>query len=143
MPFGPFGNVVLGGVQFSTDPEPYEPLKWTKRISEHMAIGGKVTFQDFGLFMKDNKLHLGSGSTRFLAENVVQSLYTLYQSFGTTFTLTDWVNNAFTVLVWYFEAVPFKVGADQAHNRVSLYTYNMELRVTAITTLLGVPYTGT
>ena len=142
MPFGPFGNVTLDTVQFSTDPEPYEPLKWPKRRSEHMAIGGKVTFQDFGVFAKDNVLHLGSGNSRFLAEDVVIALHTRYRTAGASFSLTDLISNAFTVLIWAFEPVPYKVGADQAHNRVSIYTYTMELRVTAISSLFGVPYTG-
>jgi len=140
--FGPFGGIFLGGVQFSTDPEPYEPLKWLKRHSVHMGIGGTVTIQDFGLFMKDNMLHLGSGRERFLEESIMLSLYGFYRTPGGVFSLTDWLNNSFTVFIKDFYVDPWLKGQGPTGTTISLYTYTMDLQVISIINLIGVPYTG-
>lgn len=145
MPFavtGPFGAVVLGGTTFSTDPEPYEPLNWTKRHSVHMGIGGALTIQDFGMTMKDNTLKLGSGRERFLEESIMLALLTKYQTKGATYTLTDWLQNSFTVFIKDFKPVPFKKGGDTNGATISLWMYTMDLHVLSISQICGVTYTG-
>ncbi len=143
--FGPFlpGGVFLNGVQFSTDPEPYEPLNWPRRHSVHMTIGGGVTIQDFGLVQRDDTLKLGSGSERFLDEAVMLQLYALYQTRGTVYTLTDWLGNSFTVFIKDFRVWPFKRGAGRGGAGViSLWRYTMDLHVLTIGQLVGQTYTG-
>lgn len=146
MPFGPitgpYGSVTLGGTQFSTDPEPYEPLNWAKRHTVHMAIGGAVTIQDFGTFMRDNTLRLGSGKERFMEESVMTALHTKYRARGVTYSFTDWLGNSFTVFIKSFVPVPWKKGGDVPGGTLSLYTYTMDLHVLVITNLIGVAYSG-
>ncbi len=146
MPFGPitgpFGSVTLGGTQFSTDPEPYEPLNWPKRMSVHPAIGGALTIQDFGVFMRDNTLKLGSGGSRFLEESVFLALHTKYRTRGVSYTLTDWLQNSFTVFIKNFRVWPFKKGGDSTGGTISLYYYEMDLHVLAITQIAGQAYSG-
>ncbi len=145
MSFGPFlpTGVFLDGVQFSTDPEPYEPLVWAKRHSEHMTIGGGLVIQDFGAFMKDNTVRLGSGQTRLISEDIMLLLYNKYLARGFTYTFTDWLGNDFQVFIKSFVPVPFKRGADKGGNSVlSLYTYTMELQVLQINKIAGATYTG-
>ena len=133
MPLATVGGVYLDGLQFTTDPETYEPFNWEKRISEHRAIGSRVIIQDFGIAQKDLVLNLASGQSRFLRESLVTSLHTRYRTLGATYTLTDWLNNQFTVFIWSFVPVPF---------RPDLYTYRMTLKVRTITKLWNVTYTG-
>lgn len=134
MPFpAPTGGVFIGGIRFSTNPESYEPLNWKKRHSIHSTIGGGVTIQDFGVFMKDNTFKLASGRGQFLDQATFLALHALWRTKGVTFSLTDWLLNDFTVFIKEFVPVPFKT---------DLYTYTMELQITAINKLWGSVYTG-
>ena len=143
MPLGPFGAVRLDGVQFSTDPAVYEPLNWAKRFSIHPTLGGKVVIQDFGTFQKDNSLKLGSGPYNPLDDPVVQAIHTRYRTRGTSYSLTDWLNNQFTVFIKNFDPVPLKQGSDETGlNTVSLYTYVLDLHVVAIVKLFGNAFSG-
>ena len=142
MPLGPFGALFLDGVRFSTDPAVYEPMNWAKRHSVHPAIGGKVTIQDFGTFMKDNTLRLQSGDRQFLDLETVNLLHARYRTKGALYLLTDWLSNQFQVFILNFVPVPNKSGIDGNGNNVSLFTYQMELHVLSIGLLLGQPYTG-
>lgn len=128
------GIVTLDGIQFTTDPQVYEPTNWDKRHSIHKGLGGAVTIQDFGTFQKDNTVRLASGSSGYLEESVVISLHTRFRTKGATFILTDWRDNEFTVFIRSFKPVPTFFA--------SLYTYTMELQVTVITKLFGVTFTG-
>jgi len=134
MPLTARGTVYLGGTQFTTDPQTYEPLKWPKRATVHKGIQGAVTVQDFGTFAKDNMIHLGSGESGFLEQSVVEALHTKYRTKGATYTLTDWAGNSFTVFIMGFEAEPTFIG--------TLFKYTMTLQVLGITNLLGTAYTG-
>lgn len=131
----PLGGVYIDSgvneVRFSTDPEPYEPLNWEKRYQVFMAIGGRVTIQDFGTFMKDNMLKLGSGQAQFLDQATVIALHTRFRTRGAVYGFRDWLNNRFTVFIKSFVPIPFKP---------DLYRYNMELQVTAIDQLWGVTF---
>lgn len=145
--FGPFlpTGVFLGGVQFSTDPEPYEPLNWVKRHSIHQTIGGGVVIQDFGTFMKDNTLKLGSGRERFLDQAVMLLLYNKYLARGTVYAFTDWLGNDFDVFIKSFVPQPFKRGMGKAGSGpdpITLWTYTMELQVLTIRAVCGATYTG-
>jgi len=140
--FGPFGGVFLDGVQFSTDPEPYKPLQWAKRYSVHMGIGGAVTYQDFGIFAKDNMLHLASGATRFLEESVMLALHSRYRTKGVAFSFSDWLNNGFTVFIKDFYVDPWMKGISPSGGTISLYTYTMDLQVVSMTQFVGQAYTG-
>lgn len=128
------GVVTLGGIQFTTDPQIYNPMAWPKRFRVHKGLEGSVTIQDFGTFQKDNMVRLGSGATGYLEETVVESLHGFFRTRGATFTLTDWRDNEFTVFITRFEPVPTFIA--------SLYTYDMELQVRVITKLFGTVFTG-
>src|SRR3972149_3937496 len=138
MPFGPFGTVFLDGVQFSTNPIPYEPMNWKKRYSILPAIGGKVTTQDLVTFQPDNTVRLESGPNQFLDKATEQALHTRFRTRGASYVLTDWLGNNFTVFIKSFVPVPFLSGADAAGVAVELYTYRMELQVITIATLQNI-----
>jgi len=142
MPLGPFGSVVLDGVQFSTDPSVYEPLNWPKRYSVHQTIGGRVVIQDFGTFQKDNTLRLGSGDRNILDDPVVQAIHTRYRSRGSAYTLVDWLSNQFTVFIKNFDPIPLKQGVGSTGATESLYRYVLDLHVLAIVKLFGLTFTG-
>jgi hypothetical protein len=130
----PVGGIFLDSVRFTTDPETYEPLTWAKRYSIHQAIGGKVTIQDFGTFMKDNEIKIVSGNAQFFDQATVISLHSRWRTRGATFILTDWMENNFTVFIMEFPPVNF---------RPNFYRYSMRCKVVAINQLWGVTYTGT
>jgi len=136
-PLFPLGGVYIDSsvneVRFSTDPATYETLNWQKRYSINMAIGGLVTIQDFGTFMKDNTLKLGSGAAQFLDEATVIALHTRFRTRGAVYNFRDYLNNQFVVFIKEFVPTIFKRG---------LYHYTMELQVTSITQLWGVVFTG-
>lgn len=143
MPLATVGQVFLDGVQFTTDPSVYETLNWEKRYNVTQAIGGKVTIQDFGTFMKDNTVKLGSGNANVLNHTVVLALHDRFRVRGVQYTYTDWLSNNFSVFIKRFVPIVLKRGIDPAGNLTTLYTYEMELHVLNITTLLGVAYAGT
>ena len=128
------GTIYLNSVQLTIDPDVYEPVNWTKRASQHMAIGGGRTIQDFGRYAKDLEVHLSSGPTRYVTKAVVDSITALQQTRGATYTLTDWMGNEFTVWVSDWKPVPAKFQ--------SYWTYTLTLRVVTITKLYGSSYTG-
>lgn len=128
------GTVFLGGIQFTTDPQIYNPTVWPKRFRVHKGLEGSVTIQDFGTFQKDNTVRLGSGAAGYLEETVVELLHGAFRTRGGSFTLTDWRDNEFTVFITRFEPVPTFLA--------SLYTYDMELQVIAIAKLFGTVFTG-
>lgn len=128
------GTVFLDGVQFTTDPQVYQPFNWEKRRSVHEGIGGAVTIQDFGIFAKDNTVRLASGAQGFMEQTVVETLHTKFRTKAAVFTLTDWVDNEFTVFIINFAPVPTFLG--------SLFVYQMELRVLGIAKLFGTVFVG-
>jgi len=134
MPLAANGTVYLGGTQFTTDPQVYQPLQWKKRATVHKGIQGAVTVQDFGTFAKDNRLTLASGPSGFLEKSVVEDLHAKYRTKGATYSLTDWFGNSFTVFIVDFDPEPARAR--------TLFRYTMTLQVLGITTLLGTAYTG-
>lgn len=134
MPVAPNGTVYLDSVQFTTDPQVYQPLQWKKRATVHKGIQGAVTVQDFGTFAKDNILYLASGPSGFMEKSVVATLHTKYRTKGATYSLTDWFGNSFTVFIEDFDPEPARMR--------TLFRYTMTLQVLGITTLLGTAYTG-
>lgn len=142
MPLPTVGGVFLDGVQFTTDPVTYEPMNWDKRMSVTQAIGGKVTVQDFGMFMKDNTVRLASAQTNVLNESTVIELHNRHRTRGLVYTFTDWLGNSFGVFIKSFVPIPVKKGRDTAGVVSVVYSYTMELQVLSITQLLGVAYTG-
>jgi hypothetical protein len=134
VPFpNPTGGVFLDNVRFPTNPDVYEPLNWKKRETVFPSIGGKVTIQDFGVYMKDDTIRLASGQGQFLDEATVIALHTRWRTRGATYTLTDWLRNNFTVFIREFVPVNY---------RPDLYRYTMALQVTQIVQLWGTVFTG-
>ena len=133
------GKVILGGLTLDTDPQVYEPLNWEKRHSILPGLQGAVTIQDFGHFAKDNMLRLASGRSGYLNQSKVEAIHIAFRTKGATFTLTDWIDNEFTVFITSFRPVPTFLGESLTDN---LFTYTMELRVAGITKLLGTPFVG-
>ena len=119
------GGVFLGGVQFSTDPKPYEPSNWKKRVSVHQIIGGTVVIQDFGLWLPDRTLKLGSGNERPMMSDVKDAIQGFYASQGATFAFADWLGNSFNVFILNFRSEPFLRGSLS----VDLYFYDLDLQV--------------
>lgn len=134
MPFpSPTGSVYLNAKQFSTNPDTYDILNWRRRHSISPVIGGKVVIQDFGVYMKDNTVKLASGNAQFLDQATFLAFHTLWRTRGATYSFTDWLGNSFTVFIKEFLPIVFKT---------DLYRYSMDLQVTQIINLWGVPYTG-
>lgn len=130
-----FARVALGptGAQttFTTDPEPYEPYRWPKRVSVHRGLQGAITIQDFGVFAKDRQLQL---SHDVMDDEVIKTLDGYFRTKGATFRFTDWLGNDFTVFILSFTHVP--------HGRLAISSYELALHVLGITQLFGSPYTG-
>lgn len=127
------GRVFIDGIQFTTDPEPYQPFEWEKRISIHKVIGGAVVIQDFGLFAADNMIKLSSGQRFLLDTFILDSLRGMYAT-GGSHTLTDWAGNSFTVFISRFRFWPNIVGP--------LYFYEMDCQVLTITQINSAAYSG-
>lgn len=143
MPLGPHGGITIGGTQLSTDPKTYRPLVWEKRYSIHPTIGGGVVVQDFGVHAKDDVIELASGDQNPLSDDVVKALLAKWQVAGATYAFVDWLGNEFTVLILEFRPEPLKSGFDTPANApIHLFTYTAMLKVTAISKVLGVTYTG-
>lgn len=144
MPIPTVGSVVLGGVTFNTDPNPYEHQNWSKRYSILKTIGGGQVIQDFGLVQVDNTIQLQSGQTQFIDEIVRAALQALYATKGISYTLTDYLNNQFTVFIADFKPTIFKMGggASPGYTATQIYHYTMNLQVISIQKLYGVTYTG-
>ena len=142
MPLFTKGGVFLDSVQFNTDPNPYENLNWKKRISKHPTIGDRQVIQDFGVYMVDNVLRLGSGDKQVLDSVKVIALHTRYRTRGAVYSFSDYLGNVFSVVIMDFVPIIFRRGVDQAGVVTDLYRYTMELQTVTITTLFGQPYTG-
>jgi len=144
MPIPTVGGVVLGGVTFNTDPDPYEHQNWKKRATVFKTIGGGQVIQDFGLVQVDNTVQLQSGQAQFIDEVVRASLQTLYATKGAAFTFTDYLGNQFTVFILDFKPTIFKMGGatGPAYAATQVYHYTMSLQVISIQKLYGVTYTG-
>lgn len=139
------GTVYLDGLQFTTDPAIYETYQWDKRTSAHpliLAAAGtpSVVVQDFGVRTSDLMLKLGSGPN-FIDHVLFDKLHERYRAVGATYSLTDWLDNHFTVFMERFHATAFKKGRMSNGDPVTLFTYELDLRVTAISLLRGQAYT--
>lgn len=126
------GNITIGTVQLTTDPETYE-RQWPKRFSEHPGIAGSFTIQDFGRYAADMVIRLVSGR-QFITLAVVEALDAAFGTQGATYSFTDWLGNEFTVFIRDWK--PLVTFIDDLH------TYTLELRVVSITTLFGAAYGG-
>lgn len=143
MPLPAIGGVLLDGIPFEIDPSPYEPLNWTKRHSVHKTIGGGQVIQDFGTYMTDNVLRLGSnGLARFMSGTVAKEIHRRWRAPGVSYPFADWLDNAFRVFIVTFVPIPLLRGQDDTGATVDLYAYTMDLQVTQIVTLFGDPYQG-
>lgn len=142
MPIPTVGGVVLGGVTFNTDPEPYEHQNWKKRYSVFKTIGGGQVIQDFGLVQADLVVQLSSGQTQFIDEVTRAALNTMFATLGAVWTLTDYLGNQFTVFITEFMPTIFKMGGGANGVATQVYHYTMTLQVVSIQKLYNVVYTG-
>jgi hypothetical protein len=106
------GGVSINGIQFSTDPDPYEHLIWPKRHSVHKTIGGGQIIQDFGMFATDNSMKLGSGNQNYMDGVTMQAIDAIYRTRGITYTLLDYLGNNFEVFITSFIPTILKRGGD-------------------------------
>lgn len=135
--------VTLDGVDFTSDPIPYDPLKWAKRDNRQPGSQRSSTIQDFGMTILDDTLLLASGDKQVLDMATVIALYRRYIVQGATYAFTDWLGNAFTVYIHDFHPVPKIRGRLPSGATETLFTYTMELWVVSCTALLGKTYTDT
>ena len=125
-------TMTLNGVQFNVDPDSVE-RDWPRRHSVSPVLGGDVLIQDWGRYAKDMTITITSG-TQYMDRATVKAIDALVAVRGATYTLVDWEGNAFTVFVTDWKPKPTFIG--------DLYTFTLDLQVTAITTLWAAAYTG-
>lgn len=117
----------------TSDPSTYEPFTWEKRISVHKVLGGDVVIQDFGLFAKDNVVHISSGDRGPIDKFIKELLRSLYAT-GGSYRIQDWMGNDYMATIINFKWWPHIVDP--------LYFYDMTLQVTSIQKVDGSTYTG-
>jgi len=138
------GRVYLGNVgseiQFTADPDSLE-IDLPKRMSIHQGLGGVVTIQDFGRFIRDAKVRL-QGS--IMDDDVVRSLLNLYNTKGATYHYLDWIVNDFTVFFESFELAPItNLQLRDLSGGIGYGSrYQMTLHVLAASKLWNQVYTG-
>jgi hypothetical protein len=144
VPLETLGLITIGGVQLTTDPSVYKPFVWPKRISVLPGIGGSVTIQDFGRFKGDLRLRLESGPSQFLTHDCVNALDALFATAGGIFTLTDWLENEFRIVMTDWQPTPANIPdlGDDDEIVGMLYLYTMDLQVDDIVKLRGATYGG-
>lgn len=138
MSFPAIGTIIIDGVRLTYDPSLYKPLEWPKRFSVHPVLGGGVVIQDFGVRQGDLLLKFTGQNP--LAGDVVAALHTRYRAPGGVYPVTDWLGNVFSVVIERFAPVPLRTGVDLDGAPLTLWSYELDLRVVTITTLLGQPY---
>jgi hypothetical protein len=146
MSLPPTGSIFLDGVQFTFDPTTYRPLDWPKRFSVHPIISNpgdpvRTVIQEFGVTQGDLPLKLTGQNP--LSDDVVRAFLTRYRAPTPNggYVVTDWLDDQFNVFIERFFPVPLKTGRDAEGALLTLYTYELDLRVLTITKLLGQAYT--
>ena len=136
------GGLYLDDVQWTTDPEVYQPFNWPRRQSIDQGIGRSVTIQDFGRTEKDLTVHMESGENQMLASACVDALDALND--GTPHTFKDFLGNEYSVVMIDFTPVPTRLPDLDGNGAIigQLYRYTMNLRVLSISKLRGVTYSG-
>lgn len=119
------GSLFLDGIQFDIDPAGYSPYTARKRGSVHMIIDGTVVIQDRGVNPGDQRIRI-SGKT--FNQSTINALWALYRTTGTTYTLTDWIGNSFTVT---FVPGQEAFKADYYPGATGCYNYDFQLIVAA------------
>jgi hypothetical protein len=150
MPLPERGQITIGSVTLSTDPETYEPLNWEKRYSVHPALAGTdgtkaVTIQDFGMYAKDNTLRLSSGTGQWLDQAHVENLHDLFRERAGVHRFTDWLGNEMDVFITRFRPIPEVTMPDIDANGLTLgnlWRYELECRVVTLFSLHGNGYGG-
>lgn len=133
------GSLTIGAVDLDCDPEVYESYIWARRGTEFKTLGGTRRTQEFGIPAVDLLLELQSGRGQFIRQATVQALDAMYRTTSGEWTLTDWLGNEMTVRFPPGEPAAFR----PTHAHIGdLWTYTMRLRVVAIATWLGSPYSG-
>ena len=140
---GPYGGITIDGVQLTTDPTRYEPLRWKKRTSFHQVIGppgtpGPAVIQDRGVTQVDDVVMLEGENP--ITDDVKAALHTRYRTKGQQYSYTDWVGNTFQVFIEDFQPRPYKTGGTAAGVKFTLWLYTLTLRVVSISQLDGVAY---
>ncbi len=87
-------SVVLNGITLPCDPDDLN-FGGKKRGAVFKKIDGGVVIQDRGFNTGDQTIHLKG---RLYGNTIVQALYALYRSTGTTFSYTDFKGNDVTVV---------------------------------------------
>lgn len=144
MPIPTVGGVVLDGITFNTDPNPYEHQNWEKRHSIFKTIGGGQVIQDFGMYQVDNTVQLSSGQGQYIDEVVRAALNTRFMVRGVSYAFSDYLGNQFTVFMTLFKPIIYRMGggAPTTYLPTQIYHYQMNLQVISIQQLYGVVYTG-
>lgn len=127
------GTVFLGGVRLTVDPLVYE-RSWPRRASWLPGLDGAVTVQDFGRTCKDLVLRLESGGGQWLEQAAARQLDLMARAQGTAYRFTDWNGLQGTAVILAFDADPTFVATQ--------HQYRMVIRLLALATLYGQPYTG-
>jgi len=87
-------DVVLNGITLPCDPDDLN-FGGKKRGAVFKTIDGGIVVQDRGFNTGDQTIQLKG---RLTGNSIVQALYALYRSTGTTFSYTDFKGNSATVV---------------------------------------------
>jgi hypothetical protein len=123
------GTVVLGGVQFTADPNQLQ-LAWPQNRQVFTGPGNWTQAQDFGMTVGELVLELASGETGPLDTATVAAIWALARQKGALFSYADSFGSALTVLIMDFQP---------SHRVAGLWDYTLRLAVRAATAILGVP----
>ena len=127
-----FGECVLDGVRFTTDPGQDSPLQWEKDATVFKGQESK-TIQDFGIV--PGQVKLASTADRPLDTATMLALHAKFRQSGTSTGVryTDFFGNDFQVFVLEFQPT---------YREAGLWDYSMALEILTITALFGAAYTG-
>lgn len=126
------GLISVGGISFATDANLYVGPQLERRYSTHPVIGGGHVTQDFGAVPSRHPIRLRSGNKK-LDKVTMQRLQDLSMQRRPTHSVTDYIDNEYLALIGKFTP-------KSSDSR--LWTYEMELVLTRLIKLHGLPYTG-
>src|SRR5438093_756604 len=102
----PIGEVIIGGVQLTTDPQKYKPPRTVtpKRSTYLPGIQATGTVQEFAGHVLDHPVTLGGSGGQGLTQECKVALEAFAATLGEPLQYSDWLGSNVLVTVEDFEA---------------------------------------